>query len=248
MSEKLKRLGLNIKHEYHKITTFKSGKKLSENFKSLKDNKLVAVVYNFVDMISHAKTEMDVVKELASNDKSYRSLTLSWFKNSPLLEVIQEAQQLGFKLIITTDHGNANPGVIYGKEANKNFDSLQYFKHSNDFVLQSLTEKTSVAECQDIFKTTQQIQLNTDDAQQLLTYYQKAESENGVYNYKKLPFKALADIQKKQTSVGWISMDHSADYTELAMFGPGSENLKPFIKNTDLHYFMLNAAEVENKF
>ncbi len=151
-------------------------------------------------------------------------------------------------VIITTDHGNANPGVIYGKEANKNFDSLQYFKHSNDFVLQSLTEKTSVAECQDVFKTTQQIQLNTDDAQQLLTYYQKAESENGVYNYKKLPFKALADIQKKQTSVGWISMDHSADHVEVAAYGPGSQFLKPFIRNTDLHYFMLQAAEVENKF
>ncbi len=108
MSEQLKRLNLNIKHEYHKITNFKTGKKLAENFKSLKDNKLVAVVYNFVDMISHAKTEMDVVKELASNDKSYRSLTLSWFKNSPLLEIIQEAQLLGFKLIITTDHGTIN--------------------------------------------------------------------------------------------------------------------------------------------
>lgn len=117
MTEQLKRLGLNIKHEYHKITTFKTGKKLAESFKSLKDNKLVAVVYNFVDMISHAKTEMDVVKELASNDKSYRSLTLSWFKNSPLLEIIQEAQQLGFKLIITTDHGTINvknPSKVIG--------------------------------------------------------------------------------------------------------------------------------------
>ena len=48
--------------------------------------------------------------------------------------------------------------------------------------------------------------------------------------------------------MGWISSDHSADYTELAMFGPGSQELKPFIKNTDLHYFMLKTAEVENKF
>jgi hypothetical protein len=48
-------------------------------------------------MLSHAKTEMDVVKELASDDKAYRSLTLSWFKNSPLLEIIQQAQKMGFK-------------------------------------------------------------------------------------------------------------------------------------------------------
>jgi phosphosulfolactate phosphohydrolase-like enzyme len=57
-------------------------------------------------MLSHAKTEMDVVKELASDDKAYRSLTLSWFKNSPL-EIIQ-AQKMGFKLILTTDHGTIN--------------------------------------------------------------------------------------------------------------------------------------------
>ena len=104
----LKRLGLNIKQDYFKITNLASGKKLVENFKSLKNNDLVTVVYNFVDMLSHAKTEMDVVKELASDDKAYRSLTLSWFKNSPLLEIIQQAQKLGFKLIITTDHGTIN--------------------------------------------------------------------------------------------------------------------------------------------
>ncbi|MEY8848974.1 PglZ domain-containing protein [Psychroserpens sp. XS_ASV72] len=105
----LKRLGLqNLKTEYHKITNLKQGKRLVENFKTLKDNDLSVIVYNFVDMLSHSKTEMEVVKELASNDKAYRSLTLSWFKNSPLLEMIQLAQQLGFKLILTTDHGTIN--------------------------------------------------------------------------------------------------------------------------------------------
>jgi CheY-like chemotaxis protein len=113
----LKRLGINIKQDYFKITNLAGGKKLAENFKSLKDNNLVTVVYNFVDMLSHAKTEMDVVKELASDDKAYRSLTLSWFKNSPLLEIIQQAQKLGFKLIITTDHGTINvknPSKVIG--------------------------------------------------------------------------------------------------------------------------------------
>ena len=108
LTEHLNRLGLKIKQDYFKITNLSSGKKLAENFKGLKDNDLVTVVYNFVDMLSHAKTEMDVVKELASDDKAYRSLTLSWFKNSPLLEIIQQGQKLGFKLIITTDHGTIN--------------------------------------------------------------------------------------------------------------------------------------------
>jgi CheY-like chemotaxis protein len=113
----LKRLGLNIKQEYFKITNLANGKKLAENFKGLKDNDLVTVVYNFVDMLSHAKTEMDVVKELASDDKAYRSLTASWFKNSPLLDIIQQAQKLGFKLILTTDHGTINvknPSKVIG--------------------------------------------------------------------------------------------------------------------------------------
>ncbi|MEZ4792872.1 MAG: bifunctional response regulator/alkaline phosphatase family protein [Gelidibacter sp.] len=118
LQTQLKRLGLqNLKTEYHKITNLRSGKKLVENFKTLKDNDLTVVVYNFVDMLSHSKTEMEVVKELASNDKAYRSLTVSWFKNSPLLEMIQQAQQLGFKLILTTDHGTINvknPSKVIG--------------------------------------------------------------------------------------------------------------------------------------
>ncbi|CAM4057540.1 response regulator [Flavobacterium antarcticum] len=117
LTEHLKRLGLNIKQDYFKITNLAAGKKLAENFKALKNNDLVSVVYNFVDMLSHAKTEMDVVKELASDDKAYRSLTLSWFKNSPLLEIIQQAQKMNFKLIITTDHGTINvkhPSKVIG--------------------------------------------------------------------------------------------------------------------------------------
>jgi CheY-like chemotaxis protein len=117
LESQLKRLGLNIKYEYHKITSLKGGKRLVENFRSQKNNDLTVVVYNFVDMLSHSKTEMEVIKELASNDKSYRSLTQSWFKNSPLLEIIQQAQQLGFKLILTTDHGTINvktPSKVIG--------------------------------------------------------------------------------------------------------------------------------------
>lgn len=118
LREQLKRLGLShLKHEYYKITNLKNGKKLVDNFRGLKDNDLTVVVYNFVDMLSHSKTEMDVVKELASNDKAYRSLTVSWFKNSPLLEMIHQAQQMGFKLILTTDHGTINvknPSKVIG--------------------------------------------------------------------------------------------------------------------------------------
>lgn len=117
LTAQIQRLKLDITHEYYKITSEKSGRNLADNFKGCKDNDLTVVVYNFVDMLSHAKTEMEVIKELASNNKAYRSLTLSWFKNSPLLEIIQKAQELNFKLIITTDHGTINvnkPSKVIG--------------------------------------------------------------------------------------------------------------------------------------
>lgn len=117
LGAQLKRLGLDLKWEYHKITSLKQGKHLSQNFRSQKSNDLTVIVYNFVDMLSHSKTEMEVIKELASNDKAYRSLTQSWFKNSPLLEIIQQAQHMGMKLIITTDHGTINvkqPSKVIG--------------------------------------------------------------------------------------------------------------------------------------
>ncbi|WP_299555224.1 hypothetical protein [Seonamhaeicola sp.] len=92
------------------------------------------------------------------------------------------------------------------------------------------------------------IGLIDEEAKALLTCYNDLKTEKGLYNPKQLPFNELAEIQKKHNSVGWISMQHSADYVELAMYGPGSQLLKPFIKNTDLHYLMLQAAEVENRF
>jgi hypothetical protein len=124
LEAQMKRSGLNLKWEYHKISSLKQGKHLAQNFRSQKENDLTVVVYNFVDMLSHSKTEMDVVKELAANDKAYRSLTQSWFKNSPLLEIIQQAQTLGLKLILTTDHGTINvkqPSKVIGdKETSLN--------------------------------------------------------------------------------------------------------------------------------
>ncbi|GEQ86504.1 two-component system response regulator [Patiriisocius marinistellae] len=117
LEAQLKRLGMDIDWSYHKISSLKQGNKLADNFKSHKDEDLTVIVYNFVDILSHSKTEMEVIKELASTDKKYRSLTQSWFKNSPLMNIIQQASQLGFKLIITTDHGTINvknPSKVIG--------------------------------------------------------------------------------------------------------------------------------------
>ena len=128
LTEQIKRLRLDLKHEYYKITAVSQGRELAANFAKTKDNDLTVIVYNFVDMLSHSRTEMDMIKELASDDKAYRSLTLSWFKNSPLLEIIQKAQKMGLKLIITTDHGTINtsrPSKVVG---DKNISSNLRYK------------------------------------------------------------------------------------------------------------------------
>lgn len=152
-------------------------------------------------------------------------------------------------VIITTDHGNANPGVIYGKNANSNFDSIQKYTHTNEWILNTIKPTSTVAQVREIVEAGNGAPISEVNAKSLLGFYTgEMQKEDGLYNYKKLPFKLFADMQKATNSVGWISMDHSADYVELAMYGPGSELLKPFVKNTDLHYLMLQAAEVENKF
>ncbi|AOW19640.1 T9SS response regulator signal transducer PorX [Urechidicola croceus] len=128
LTEQIKRLGLDLKHEYYKITNLRSGKQLADAYKGTKENDLTVIVYNFVDMISHAKTEMEVIKELADDDKAYRSLTMSWFKNSPLISIIQKAQEMGQRLIITTDHGTINSKVPSKVIGDKNISSNLRYK------------------------------------------------------------------------------------------------------------------------
>lgn len=108
LAQQLKRLGKPIDFSYYKITNHDQGNKLAQTINQEKHRDLIVVVYNFVDMLSHAKTDMKVIKELAADDKSYRSLTASWFNNSPLLNLIKEAKSMNCKLMLTTDHGTIN--------------------------------------------------------------------------------------------------------------------------------------------
>ncbi len=108
LQAQIQRFRLPLKSNYIKILNYQFGQKIINQFNRLKNYDLNVIVYNFVDMLSHAKTEMDLIKELAPDDKAYRSLTKSWFVNSPLFEIIKLAAQAGMKLMITTDHGTIN--------------------------------------------------------------------------------------------------------------------------------------------
>lgn len=101
----LNRLSKKIKFFYEKVNNYKAGEKLVENYKDLLNNELNILVYNYIDMLSHARTEMEMIRELANDEAAYRSVTVSWFKHSPLFALIKELQEHRVKIIITTDHG-----------------------------------------------------------------------------------------------------------------------------------------------
>jgi CheY-like chemotaxis protein len=103
----LKQNGLgDIKFSYTKITNHDSAEQMANNIQNLLHNELNIIVYNFVDMLSHARTEMEVLKELANDEIAYRSLTLSWFEHSPLHQALKKVADKNIKLIIGTDHGS----------------------------------------------------------------------------------------------------------------------------------------------
>ena len=113
----LKRLGINEKVFFEKVSAVSAGKRLPEKLQAITNSKVSVIIYNFIDSLSHARTEMDMIKELASDEKAYRSLTTSWFKNSPLFEVMKELSNKGITIVLTTDHGSikvTNPIKIVG--------------------------------------------------------------------------------------------------------------------------------------
>jgi len=117
LSDQLRRFGIDIKHSYTKVTNNKNGKLLVDNIINLMHNELNVIVYNFVDMLSHARTDMEVLKELAGNESAYRSLTVSWIDHSPLLQALLKLKGRPAKIIVATDHGTIrvqSPSKVVG--------------------------------------------------------------------------------------------------------------------------------------
>jgi hypothetical protein len=109
---------------YTKINNSVESERLVQQFHTLLNNDLNVIVVNFIDMLSHARTESKMVRELASDENAYRSITASWFRHSPLRELFTLLSQTNAKVIITTDHGAikvSNPTKVIGdKNTNTN--------------------------------------------------------------------------------------------------------------------------------
>lgn len=149
----------DIKHSYHKILTLEQGKDVVDSLNNLMRNDLNVLVYNFVDMLSHARTDMAMIRELANDESAYRSLTLSWFEHSPLLDALKWLSQRNVRVIITTDHGtirvkrpskiigdrNTNTNLRYKQGKNLNYNGKDVFlvKNPHDAQLPKLGVSSS---------------------------------------------------------------------------------------------------------
>ncbi|MBX2895892.1 MAG: PglZ domain-containing protein [Cyclobacteriaceae bacterium] len=105
LAKQVRKNNLTLKFSYTKIKKQEEGRDLADSINNLFHNDLNVIVYNFVDMLSHARTDMAMIRELAPDEAAYRSITKSWFMHSPLFEILRKISEKKAKVIITTDHG-----------------------------------------------------------------------------------------------------------------------------------------------
>lgn len=121
-----------LKMQYIKITSQQQGRQLADTVQNVVNYDLSVIVYNFIDMLSHARTDMAMIRELAPDEAAYRSITRSWFEHSPLFEALQKLADKDICLILTTDHGTVRvkrPKKILGdRQVNTN---LRYKQGKN---------------------------------------------------------------------------------------------------------------------
>lgn len=132
LQAQLRQVRLDGKVSYNKVVHVSQGKQVFENIRNLMHNPFNVIVYNFVDMLSHARTDTEMIRELAPDEAAYRSLTLSWFKHSPLLDTLRLLAELKARVVITTDHGTIRtrrPYKIIGDRATNT--NLRYKQGKN---------------------------------------------------------------------------------------------------------------------
>jgi hypothetical protein len=122
----------NLRFSYTKVVNFNAGQDLVNNIHNLLVNDLNVIVYNFVDMLSHARTEMEVLKELAGDETSYRSITASWFEHSPLHTALKKIADKKINLILATDHGSVRVNTPYKVVGDKQTTTNLRYKHGRN--------------------------------------------------------------------------------------------------------------------
>lgn len=161
LKRQLRKNRLDIKSSYHKITQTQQGRQLVDSLSNLMGNQLNVIVYNFVDMLSHARTDLEMIRELAPDESAYRSITKSWFLHSPLLDLLKKISRKNAKVVIATDHGtirvkrpvrivgdrNTSTNLRYKQGKNLSFDNNKIFaiKKPESLFLPRLNVSTTYA-------------------------------------------------------------------------------------------------------
>jgi len=114
------------------VLNHQAGQDLVNNMHNLMTNDLNVIVYNFVDMLSHARTEMEVLKELASDEASYRSITSSWFEHSPLHQALKKVADKKITIVLATDHGSVRVKTPYKVIGDKQTTTNLRYKHGRN--------------------------------------------------------------------------------------------------------------------
>ena len=131
--EQLKSLGRDdLRSSYTKIVNNQAGLDLLNNIHNLLNNDINVIVYNFVDMLSHARTEMEVLKELAGDEMSYRSITTSWFEHSPLHQALKKIADKKIKIVLATDHGSVRVNTPCKVVGDKHTTTNLRYKHGRN--------------------------------------------------------------------------------------------------------------------
>ena len=176
---------------YHKINDSAAAEKLIQQFNNLKDNDLNVVVINFVDMLSHARTESRMVRELANNESAYRSITLSWFRHSVMAELFRRLAQSNYHVIVTTDHGsvraskpikivgdrNTNTNLRYKLGKNLSYNAKELFTIKNPQMAQLPSPNVSTSY---VFATGNSFFAYPNNYNYYVSYYKDTFQHGGI--------------------------------------------------------------------
>ncbi len=186
------RLGIKEPFFFKKIITNQNGKHFLDDFTNHAANARMGVmIYNFIDILSHSQTESKTMRELADSDMAYRSLVLSWFEHSPLYEIMIKAAEMGYTLVITTDHGSIrveNPVKIIGEKnitanlrykqgRNINFPAKEVFEIQTPS--KAYLPKTNVSASY-IFALNSDFFVYSNNYNQFANYYRNTYQHGGV--------------------------------------------------------------------
>jgi DNA-binding response OmpR family regulator len=176
---------------YHKINTTEDAERYISQFALLEKNDLNVLVVNFIDMLSHARTESKMVRELAHDEAAYRSLTLSWFRHSIMSQLLRQLAQTDYQVIITTDHGsirtnspvkiigdrNTNTNLRYKLGKNLSYDDKDIFviKNPQQAYLPSPNISTTY-----VFATGDQFFAYPNNYNYYVTYYKNTFQHGGI--------------------------------------------------------------------